>query len=549
MKKGLLNAVMALCIGLFAACSQEEIINPSNGGVETVSINAQLPNLTQARGLPTTDANHQLRCILEVWDKAENGKLITRIEKLASEATDGKLQFAFTVPTATNYQCLLWADFIATDAGTSATADENTRYTDKYFHTANLKAIDFKVADATLFNNPSSDAFCGVVDKNGTTTQLSVTLKRPFTKVILTDRSEYIDDCTSLGVAYNTPSGYNMATGIAATTKAVNATGLTPIGKTWFSTFIFASADKQKLDQDIKMTVNKAGGTETKTIKKGQISLDNNVENNAEANFSDDDDVNIDVDINGDMDDPNALKIGQFVNKDGTVVDTYNAENAIGIVYAAAKGKDDQSNYGVDFTDKTIAGYAMALTSITRSYLGADKEDKNPLPVLTKSGDAPWAENDYNGYSYSNSFLTTFGDHSSSAIGGYKTWVENHSLEATNLSTWYIPSATQLKHITSMLFGYKEGSAAVDETVKNNSLRTAYNTVVESNKDAILDLGSTGACWIMSSYCTLNKEIAIPASIITNRENDKISSVSTVIPTWAANSRVAIRPVLTIFKK
>ena len=255
MKRSLLNIAMALCIGLFAACSQEEIITSSNDGVETVSIDAQLPQTVGTRALPGAAANHQLRCILEVWEKADNGVRLHRIEKLVTseDNTAGKLQFEFSVAKGVNYQCLLWADFIATDAAGTPGEGGNTQYANKYFNTANLKAIDFAVGDAQLFNNPSADAFCAAVDKNGATSSLSVTLRRPFTKVTLKDKTDYIDGCTAFDVAYNTPSGYNIATGTVAATKAVKATGLAPTkdSKTWFSTFIFASTDKKTLEQDI----------------------------------------------------------------------------------------------------------------------------------------------------------------------------------------------------------------------------------------------------------------------------------------------------------
>lgn len=544
MKRSLVNIAMALCIGLFAACSQEEITTSLNGEVETVSIDAQLPQTVGTRALPEAADDHQLRCILEVWDKAGNGTLITRIEKLATAATDGKLQFTFSVGKDVNYQCLLWADFIASDASTSSAEGGNTTYADKYFTTTNLKAIDFKATDATLFNNPSSDAFCGAVDKNGTTAQLSVTLKRPFTKVTLTDNSEYIDDCTGLEVAYNTPSGYNIATGIATTTKAVNATGLTINGKTWFSTYIFASTDMKTLDQDITMTVTKESGTETRKIKGGQISLDANKENNANANFSDDVDVDVDVDIDGEYPDPDALKIGQFVNKDGTVEDAYDAEKAVGIVFAAAKGKTDTSNYG---EGKTIAGYAMALTSVGRSYLGSSATEPATLPTLTSNGTTPYEVGDYNGFAYSSAVEEVLGQITKSIlVTAYTKWKTDNTFTGTNLSAWYIPSGTQIKDISSMLFGYKEGTS-IDETVKSNDFITAYNTVVTNNAKAVFDLGGTTTSWIMSSYITPLKDVNSLAAIVTDRQTTILSAAATT-PTWAPNSRFVIRPVLTIFK-
>lgn len=547
MKKNFFNIAMAFCIGLFASCSQEEIFSDQSGEVETVNVFTQLPeNDAQTRALPGAEADHQLRCILEVWDKASDGTLITRIEKLGTEATgEGKLSFSFQVDSKVNYQCLLWADYI--DSSTPAGKEANT-YADKYYDTQNLKAIDFKVTDGGLFNNASTDAFCGVVDKNGTTTALSVTLKRPFTKVILKDKSDYINDCKALGVKYNTPSGYNIATGVA-TTKAVNATGLTPDGtnKTWFSTFIFASADQAKLEQDITMEITKQDdSTETKTIKGGQISLDKNVENDAEANFSTEEEVKIDVDIDGSTEDPNAPKVGQFVNKDGTFSNTYNQESAIGIVFATG-GKTDTSNYGDTHSGKTIYGYAMALTSITRNKLVAD----DILPTFDLIGDIPFAPNDYSGFDYSAAMVQTVNTLATSSplFTKYSEWLETNSVNfPSNLSSWYIPSGTQIKDVCAMLFGLeKEEVSSV-----NSSFKKAYDVVVaanETDKSYLIDCGRSSApspvTYILSSYITTTNSLAIVATVCSDNE---IKSVKTNTLTITAGSQYAIRPVLTIFK-
>lgn len=549
MKKSLFNIAMALCIGLFASCSQEDIISQLNEGEETVSISAQLPgNNAHTRALPTAD-NHQLRCILEVWDTAEGGKLITRIEKLASEAVEGKLQFAFTVPKATNYQCLLWADFI--DA--SAEADGNGAYADKYYNTTNLKAIDFKATDASLFNNAASDAFCGVVNKNGTTTELSVTLKRPFTKVTLTDNSDYINDVTGLGVEYNTPSGYNIATGMATATKAIQATGLQVNGKTWFSTFIFASVDKQKLDQDITLTVTKGDATETKKIKAGQISLDGNVENNAEANFAAEDDVKIDVDIDGDMEDPNAPKIGYFVNKDGSCTAAYNAENAIGIVFAVgAKGTDTGANYGESFTGKKIYGYAMGLTNVERSniFIGEGAAD-NPIPELTQTGNTPWEANDYNGYQYTTTLLSAFtiaAYTSPLLVTQYNEWKAANGHNGNNMSDWYIPSIRQLLDLIGMTLGY-EGTEDIDAIAKNNTISTAFETAITATKGDRFakKANGNGQCNIMSSYAINTTKVAgVQVTLPKDSQTETITQVN--LNGYNAASTFSIRPVLTIFK-
>lgn len=547
MKKNFFNIAMAFCIGLFASCSQEEIFSDQSGEVETVNVFTQLPeNDAQTRALPGAEAGHQLRCILEVWDKAGDGALVTRIEKLGSEATDdGKLSFSFQVDSKVNYQCLLWADYI--DSSTPAGKEANT-YTDKYYDTQNLKAIDFKVTDGGLFNNASTDAFCGVVDKNGTTTALSVTLKRPFTKVTLKDKSDYIKDCKALGVTYNTPSGYNIATGAATTTKAVSATGLTPDGtnKTWFSTFIFASADQAKLEQDITMEITKNDNTkETKTIKGGQISLDKNVENDAEADFSaeEKEEVNIDVDIDGSTEDPNAPKVGQFVNKDGTFSDIYNQETAIGIVFATG-GKTDTSNYGSGYEGKAVYGYAMGLTS-TRGRLVSSTTQ--PLPPFEGTGNEPFASNDYNGFDYSAKMIETVGELETTQypiFANYSKWEIKNTVEASNLSPWYIPSGAQIKDICGMLFGIEnETTSSV-----NDAFKAAYDEVVNTNAENDMDSeNGTKPTSMLSSYISSTSNS--PAVVTTNvDENGNIVSVKTESPKIIPAIWYAIRPVLTIFK-
>ena len=542
MKKNFFNIAMAFCIGLFASCSQEEIFSDQSGEVETVNVFTQLPeNDAQTRALPGAEANHQLRCILEVWDKADNGTLITRIEKLGTEATgEGKLSFSFQVDSKVNYQCLLWADYI--DSSTPAGKEANT-YEDKYYDTQNLKAIDFKVTDGGLFNNASTDAFCGVVDKNGTTTALSVTLKRPFTKVILKDKSNYINDCKVLGVKYNTPSGYNIATGVATTTKAVNATGLTPDGtnKTWFSTFIFASANQAKLEQDITMEITKQDdSTDTKTIKGGQISLDKNVENDAEANFSTEEEVKIDVDIDGSTEDPNAPKVGQFVNKDGTFSDTYNQETAIGIVFATG-GKTDTSNYGDGYESKEIYGYAMGLTSVQRSRLVASTDQT--LPTFEGIGDEPFASNDYNGFDYSAKMIEAVEQLATSfpVFANYSKWKNSNVVNASNLSPWYIPSGAQIKDICGMLFGIEnETTSSV-----NDAFKAAYDNVVNADAGNAIAGSYNKWTYLLSSYISASNS---PAVVTTNVEDEKIVSVKTESPTMGSGTYYAIRPVLTIFK-
>lgn len=527
MKKSLLNLAMALSIGLFASCSQEEIISESENRVETVSVSAQLPgDAVQTRAIPGAAADHKLRCILEVWNKTEN-TLIERIEKLGSEATEGKLQFTFNVPSTTDYECLLWADFIANDA----TAADG-KYTDKYYVTTSLKAIDFKVTDAGLFNNESVDAFCGVVAKNGSVNNLSVTLKRPFTRVTLKDNSDYLASVASLAPSFEAPGKFDVSTGKTAGYTTISATDIKPgtDKKTLFYTFIFASVDKKTLDKDIKIVFTKTeGGTEEKTIKAGQISLDQNVKNDAGADFSGNGtDVTVDVDIDDQYPDPNALKIGQFVNKDGSVSDTYNAETTCGIIFAVGvQGDDAAASYGTGFEGKTIAGYAMALSNVEGKPFSAE-------PTFSTDIDAGLTS--WKGYVQTNTIATEFSD-APLFTSAFTTWKETNVLTGDNLSGWYVPSYQQLATFIGYMLG-QPGETANNITFPESIVKN--EAFAESVTNASAGTFGTGAKNIISSSAPSTKLACVQIT-------DNTTFTKTLTPGKMTNSSL-MRPVLTVFK-
>lgn len=532
MKKSLLNLAMALGIGLFASCSQEEIISESENRVETVSVSAQLPgDAVQTRAIPGAAADHKLRCILEVWNKTEN-TLIERIEKLGSEATEGKLQFTFNVPSTTDYECLLWADFIAN----GATATEG-KYADKYYATESLKAIDFKVTDAGLFNNESVDAFCGVVAKNGSVNNLSVTLKRPFTRVALKDNSDYLASVASLAPSFEAPGKFDVSTGKAAGYTTISATGIVPDKdkKTLFYTFIFASVDKKTLDKDIKIVFTKTeGGTEEKTIKAGQISLDQNVKNDAGADFSGNGtDVTVDVDIDDQYPDPNALKIGQFVNKDGSVSDTYNGETTCGIIFAVgAQGDDAAANYGASFEGKKIAGYAMALSNVAgKPFASADGLN---LPVAENALES------YSGITQTADLMKYIVDNSRTSVlnTNFGTWKDTNAVTGTNLSVWYAPSFQQLATFIGRIYGQPTS----DETKKfpaGISADATFKAAVEAANAGDFLAGSSTKN-VMSCSCTDVAKMAV-VQITSDAGFAKAFQLANL------TNAVVMRPVLTIF--
>lgn len=536
MKKNLLNLAMALCIGLFASCSQEEIISGNEGGMETVSVSAQLPgDAVQTRAIPGAAENHQLRCILEVWDKAENGKLITRIEQLGKEAVDGKLQFSFNVPSTTDYECLLWADFIASDVQKSG---DNT-YTDKYYTTTSLKAIDFKVTDAGLFNNESADAFCGVVKKNGTVSNLSVTLKRPFTKVTLTDNSSYLEGIVSLAPTLEVPSKFDISTGKVAGYTKVEATGIQPNGKTLFSTFIFAPADKKTLDKDIQIVFTKTGGgTEEKTIKADQITLDPNVKNDVTADYSaEGTDVTVDVDIDNQYPDKDAMAVGQYYYSDGTWSSARDAsKTAIGIVFHVGAGEgDDIEKYGDKAaTGSTIRGYVLALNSVGNSrntLFSQNSPDFTNIPA----GDASTTA--FNGYANMAGITGSTGFNSANfpAIEAIQAMT---NAPATGTSGWYLPSYAQILEALGMYYGFGD-NIAID-----NAFKTTVDAAVTENIGEAFTIEKTNQNYQTSTLCEDKTKLTVPQM----KWNTETSTYSLAKATPIVIGKGWVRPVLTVFK-
>ena len=287
-----------------------------------------------------------------------------------------------------------------------------------------------------------------------------------------------------------------------------------------------------------------ANGTETKTIKKGQITLDPNKENNAEATFSDDEDVNIDVDIDGEYPDPNALKIGQFVNKDGTVVATYDAENTVAVVFASgAKAGDAVANYGEAFAEKKIAGYAMAINSVVRNSLYASETTPETSPGITNAD--PWNEN-YKGIVYSKLLIEGLTEHTQmfGAAGAYPKWLTANTNTGTNLSGWYIPSASQALDCLGMIFGYK-GTEKIRSVVQNKTFHDAYDS---TGKIVCLTRGKGGVNFLTSDVAESATVVAVQLTVPDPPAGNVGVKITNAFSPSLVGAAVMIAPVLTIFK-
>lgn len=465
MKRSLLNIAMAAFISCLAACSEEEIIVTQDGTPKEVTVTAQIPAAATTRsvGVDNVISGNQLRCILSVVNNQDNAE-ITRIEKLVG-ADDTKISFTFPVGSNVDYSCLFWADYV--DENANATGG---KYADKYYSTANLQAISVN-ADASnpannakFFNNAAADAFCGVLSKTiiADSEVPSIALKRPFAQLNLKPSTDdtWASQITTMDIEFNMPGEFNMLTGKAAGSKtSVKATGVTKATNAYFSTFLFVEdPETATFNDDITISFanpEASSETVTRTVKAG-FSVKPNNEINGEANLSKEEDITVDVTIDGEKEDPNAPKVGDYYYTDGTWSTTLdNTKTVAGVVFAlASKGgaaaEDNVANYvGKNMT--AIRGWVVAAKDASEKGVAFLKTD-NTLSALPENIDT--TVEDLNGFSNTNiwnALNTTEGDPLYIAIANTLAYNESTPIEsATPNSGWYLPSVKQLQVLLSV---------------------------------------------------------------------------------------------------
>ena len=529
MKRNFILALSILLVGV-SSCTQENLKNIDTLAPVTMTVN--LPssiNGNVSRSLPLAPEGHSLRCIMVVdYSSAED----QRIEKVATGSeVNGVFRFSFT-PVEESYNCLFWADYVSEDG------------TDKYYNTENIENITYKLSDNSIFNNPACDAFYGKA-LNGTT---SVTLKRPFVKLSFVDKNQQtVSESSSLSVVYSVPSGFNVKDNITAITQEIKLENAAPADKansTWFYNYVFAASDDNKLG-DISMTVD----DRTNIVKGENIPLEANYEITASIDFaSANGNVNVDVDIDDEYVDPDAPKIGQFLQKDGSFSDSYDENNSVAIVFAVgAKGSDTPSNYGENFNGKKIWGYAMGLSSVARkAFTTVD----TPLDLTSIGIETPWAADDYNGYVYTQKFMEAVNTNSLSSsqlMTGYEAWKTTNSVYGLeNVSGWYIPSSRQLLDVMGMTLGYTGVESEEPSSItKDEEFAGLLSSLMTTDKSWF---GThTSASNVMSSSVTKSGQVmAVQTSFADGAET--ISKAFGVSVDSKA-STFAIRPVITIFSE
>ena len=544
MKKSLLFSAMALSLGLLS-CNQEDMSDVETVTDTPVTVSVEVPGAlsgSESRTLPAAPEGHQLRCIMVVdYSTAAD----VRMEQVAGETmVNEKFRFTFT-PAEEDYTCLFWADYV--DEGAVAS---DGKYTDKYYNTADLTNVTYKVSDNTLFNNPACDAFFG----KSLAGSPNAVLKRPFVKLSFKDKNhETVQDAFSLSVTYTVPSGFSVKdnTVSGSSNQEIKLTASAPADKDndiWFYNYVFAPANVNKLPGDILMTV----GEDDVTIKTASLVLTQNYDITASIDFaSGDGNVDVDVDIDDEYNDPNAPKVGQFMQKDGTFSDTYDAENSVAIVFAAGpKGGDVATNYGQPDGTK-IWGYAMGLNSTVRTAIQNEANDPTFPDLKSLNGEAPWQLDDYNGYAYTTNLRSVMEGYSSQLMTVFDTWKRENALTGGNVSEWYIPSARQLLDLIAFSLGYEGGTdettkETVDAVSKNEQVAAAVVAADTDKEDGKSSFGNyTSAANIMSSYIRGGRIVCVQTS---GGDNEVIAKLLGVTVSSSTASPFTIRPVLTIFK-
>lgn len=538
MKKSLLFSAMALSLGLLS-CNQEDMSDVETVTGTPVTVSVEVPGAlsgSESRTLPAAPEGHQLRCIMVVDYNTEDD---VRMEQVAGETmVNEKFRFTFT-PAEEDYTCLFWADYVDEGAAVS-----DGKYTDKYYNTEDLTNVTYKVSDNTLFNNPACDAFFG----KSLAGSPNAVLKRPFVKLSFKDKNhETVQAASSLSVTYTVPSGFSVKDNTVSenSNQEIKLTASAPADKAndiWFYNYVFAPANVNKLG-DILMTVNEEEVTKEVTINTESLVLTQNYDITASIDFaSGEGNVNVDVDIDGEYDDPDAPKVGQFIQKDGSFSDTYDAENSVAIVFAAGpKEGDVATNYGKsDGTE--IWGYAMGLSSVKRAALTTAE---TPLDLTGYGITSPWAADDYNGYVYTQQLEAATASLGTELMSAYNEWKTANSVsEITKVSDWYIPSARQLLDVMGMTLGYA-GGEGIDVVAQNEQFASRLADLMNEGKSSWFGT-HTSASNVMSSSVNTGGQIMAVQTIYADGKETISKALGVNVNEKA--STFAIRPVLTIFK-
>ena len=366
MKKYHLYLWIIALVGLMTSCSQNET-DALQTATESnrVTLTASLPeDFAQigTRALPTPPTDYQFRCILEVWTRDASPALKYREEKVG--LTGDNVVFDFKIDKGT-YDCLFWADFIATGAanGNATIGDVTyTHYDDKFYVTNNtsdgLKAISI-IKRAYVFNTDVRDAFFGHYElekETAAVTNPSIpALTRPFAKLTIKEKdATNYSYCSGLEAKYSVPAMFNVLNGTVdsdqSSTIELYLSGKSNEPQTLFSDYIFTNASSTL--GSISLTFTGTGDKKLQPIDiPAGIPLKRNYKTNATGSLISEKpelikDVKLTVDINSDWTTPDEEYDAEIPN----------AKNVLDLAKTEGNGDDATAyKYTIDTPEKLAA--------------------------------------------------------------------------------------------------------------------------------------------------------------------------------------------------
>lgn len=422
-----------------ASCSSTDEPTASANTDITIAVNAPVAEMSRAAvELPQ---GYTMRCVLQLLD--EDNNTVGTQKTTTIDAATGTGTFVITAADQElGVKALFWAEYID-GAGKSV------------YNTADLKAVNYSTDAFDLDNDAAmaaTDAFCGKLEalKNGA----NVTLTRPFANLnFVPNNPDKVAAAKKMVVTYTAPAAYNVFNGTADATAELTFTNAAfdATATPWFSTFVFAPVEATSLDSDITIALSE-GLTQTITIEKGNVPLNENFQINIAATIGDVElsDITIGVGVDPGYNRPEAPKfeVGAYVNAAGEAVAT--AAEAVGIVfYEGALGNDKTDLYDGKFAGKTIKGYAVALENVAAAR----------QQVVGENSVTGMSQTAYeNGSMGTEAFLEAF--EGSAFVNAYNTWTAAHATGGDNVTEWYIPSLKQLSTFFWMLLPNQNGDLA-----------------------------------------------------------------------------------------
>lgn len=282
--KKLLFMVAALAAFTFTSCNSDDDIQGlvNNGDMEevTFSINPDTGVKTKAAAPKVEDYN--LRYILEVWSTGTTpARIGSRYEHIVAYSGSAYPSgtFSLSVPKGSNFDVVVWVDYVTTAAATSAAVTTPT--TDNHYVTTSLNAITRKGSWAVGMDD--QDAYTAVEHWTSGTGATSITAKRPFAQINIaaSDKDKWNsefkyteDQELSVSITITAPSTYNAVKGdVETTTSSVTVAQVTKADDTpempdqinYYSGLIFAPTKGEGYDKDKLFSIDITATMETNT--------------------------------------------------------------------------------------------------------------------------------------------------------------------------------------------------------------------------------------------------------------------------------------------